>query len=92
MLDRAEVGSPIFWMLVHDAGQGRSYTQLLNHYRAHPDALVRELSHHDPARVIGLARNLSLILWKHVVGQVLQELPGDDDEIVAIKNQLQQRV
>jgi hypothetical protein len=31
VLDRAGNCTPMFWMLVPDAGQGRSYTQLLNH-------------------------------------------------------------
>jgi hypothetical protein len=50
VLDQAQGRVPFFWMLVRDTGPGRSYTQVLNHYRSAPDALVRELPHHDPAR------------------------------------------
>ena len=82
----------MFWMLVRDAGQGRSYTQLLNNYRAHPEALVRELPHHDPDRVIALAGNLNLILWRDMVRQVVQVMPTDDPEVTSIKNELRLRI
>jgi hypothetical protein len=92
VLDRAKGRTAIFWMVVRDTGEGRSYTQLLNHYRAHPDALAGRLPHHDPERVMGLARNLSLVLWKSFVDAALKVLPGDDAEINSINDELRSRV
>jgi hypothetical protein len=91
VLDRAEGRVPMFWMLVRDANQERSYTQLLSRYRAHPDALVGELWHHDPETVTGLAGNLTLLIWKDVVAQVAWVLADDDEEIASIKNELSSR-
>jgi hypothetical protein len=92
VLDRAEGRVPIFWMVVRDAGQGRSYIQLLNHYRSEPEALARELPHHDPQRVIALAGNLSLILWWDLVGEITRLASGDDEDIIGIKNELRMRL
>jgi hypothetical protein len=91
VLDRAEGRAPMFWMLVRDAGQERSYTRLISHYRAQPDALVRELPHHDPEVVTGLARNLTLLLWNDMVARVAEVLAGDDEQIASIKNELSSR-
>jgi hypothetical protein len=91
VLDRAEGRVPMFWMLVRDASQRRSYTQLLSHYRAEPDALVGELRHHDPETVTRLAGNLTLLLWKDIVAQVGEVLAGDDEQIASIKDELSSR-
>jgi hypothetical protein len=92
LLDKAGGRFPIFWMLVRDAGQDRSYTQLLRYYRAQPDALVCALPHHDPDRVVALAQTLGLILWKGLVHDVIQLSTDDDEETRLIKNELSRRV
>jgi hypothetical protein len=93
VLDQALGRVPLFWMLVRDTGPGRSYTQMLNHYRGAPDALVRELPHHDPARVVALAKNLSMVLWKDLVQTVVQVSHSHNDaEAAAIKRELWLRV
>jgi hypothetical protein len=91
VLDRAKGRIPMFWMLARDAGQGRSYTKLLSHYRAQPDALVADLPHHDPETVTGLAGNLTLLLWKDIVARAAEVVAGDDDQIASIKNELSRR-
>jgi hypothetical protein len=91
VLDQAEGRVPMFWMLVRDASQDRSYTQLFSHYRAQPDTLVRELRHHDPEMVTGLAGNLTLLLWKDIIARVVEVLAGDDEQIASIKNELSDR-
>jgi hypothetical protein len=88
VLDRAEGRAPMFWMLVRDASHERSYTQLISHYRAQPDALVGELRHHDPETVTGLARNLTLLLWKDIIARVAKVLADDDEQIASIKSEL----
>jgi hypothetical protein len=88
VLDRAEGRVPMFWMLVRDASKERSYTQLFSHYRASPNALVRELPHHDPETVTGLAGNLTLLLWKDIIARVAEVSVGDDEQIASIKNEL----
>jgi hypothetical protein len=92
VLDRAEGRVPMFWMLVRDAGQSRSYTQVLNHYRTNPEVLAGELRHHDAERVIDLARNLGLILWKDLVLQAASLSTSDDKDLIFIKNELRRRV
>ena len=47
-------------------------------YRAKPDAPVGELRHHDPETVTGLAGNLTPLLWKDIVAQVVEVLAADD--------------
>jgi hypothetical protein len=91
VLDQAKGRTPIFWMVVRDAGQTRAYTRLLNRYPAHPDALAGELPHHDPERVMGLARNLSLVLWRDFVDAAVKVLPGDDADINSIKDESRSR-
>jgi hypothetical protein len=41
---------------------------------------------------MGLARNLSLVLWKSFVDAALKVLPGDDAEINSINDELRSRV
>jgi hypothetical protein len=91
VLDRAEGRIPMFWMLVRDASQERSYTQLISHYRAQPEVLVRELQHHDPETVTGLAGNLTLLLWKDIIARIAKVLMDDDEQITSIKNELLSR-
>jgi hypothetical protein len=93
VLDQPGDRVPMFWMLVQDTGQGRAYTQLLNHYRAEPDALVHELPHHDPVRVVALAKNLCLVLWKDLMRDIIHiRRPDHDEQTTAIKNELWFRV
>jgi hypothetical protein len=92
VLDQARDLVPMFWMIVRDFGRDRSYAQLINHYRAEPDALVRELPHQDPIRVAALARNLSLILWKDLLPAIVQIRDNDDEQMMSIKNELSLRV
>jgi hypothetical protein len=92
VLDHAGDRVPMFWMLVRDVGHGRSYVQLLSHYRAEPDVLVSELPHHDPTRVVALAQSLSLILWKDLVHAVVHIVHHDDEQTISIKNELWRRV
>jgi hypothetical protein len=91
VLDRAEGRVPMFWMLVRDASQERSYTQLLSHYRSQPDALVGQLPHHDPETVTRLAGNLTMLLWSDIVARVAEVIAGDDEQIASIKNELSSR-
>jgi hypothetical protein len=92
VLDRAEGRVPMFWMVVRDTGPARAYTQLLGHYRAHPEALIEEFPHHDSKQVGMLAGNLSLILWWDLVAEITHLVPGDDEEMVVIKNELRARL
>lgn len=93
VLDQAGAQVPMFWMLVRDTGSGRSYTQLLHHYRSDPDALASELPHHDPVRVAALAESLSLILWRDLVRRVVQfSRDSDHEETTSIKKELWLRV
>ena len=93
VLDQANARAPFFWMLVRDAVQSRSYTQVLNVYRSTPDTLVRELPHHDPTRVVALAKNLSMVLWKDLLRGVVQSINrSDDPEIPSINKELWRRV
>jgi hypothetical protein len=82
----------MFWMLVRDRGPDRLYVQIINHYRTEPDALCRELPHHEPARVAALARSLSVVLWRDLVREVVQISYFDDDRMISIKNELWRRV
>src|SRR3982074_384566 len=81
----------MFWMLVRDASQERSYTQLLSHYRAQPDALVGALPHHDPETVTRLAGNLTVLLLNGIVARVAEVLAGDDEQIAFIKKEVSSR-
>jgi hypothetical protein len=92
-LDQAGDQIPIFWMLVRDIEPSRLYTTLLHSYRSNPDILIGKLPHHDPVRVLALAKNLSTILWKDLLQQVIQlSVTHDDDEIQVIARELALRI
>jgi hypothetical protein len=92
VLDRTKNQAPMFWMIVRDISPARGYTQLVEHYLAHPDALVAELPHHPRDRVLTVARSLSFILWRDLLAQTIEISAGDDEEIIAVKNELCRRV
>jgi hypothetical protein len=93
VLDQAVDRTPMFWMIVRDTGPGRAYTQLLNHYRDHPETLVGELPHHDHRRVTELAANLCLIRWRDLVAPLARmHLDANDAEIGEIVRELNSRV
>lgn len=91
VIDRAEGRVPMFWMLVRDNCRERSYSQLMRHYRAHPDELAEKLPHHDRGAVAALAGNLALLRWQDVVARVVAASPDDDAEIASIKHELVSR-
>lgn len=43
LLESAAGRDPLFWMLVRDLGPGRTYCQLVDEYRRHPETLIAEL-------------------------------------------------
>jgi hypothetical protein len=93
LIDQAQERVPVFWMLVRDREQARLYTQLINHYRTEPNVLVQELPHSDASRVVSVAQNLSLILWKDLLYKVVQGSQSNDDEQTqSIKKELWRRV
>lgn len=83
---------PMFWMLVRDDKQARSYVRLLNEYRDEPSTLIARLGHHDADRVRALARDLALLLWKDIVAQIAKALPSDEENITSVKSELLRRV
>jgi hypothetical protein len=91
-LDQAGNQIPIFWMLVRDIAPSRLYTTLLHGYLSNPDTLIRKLQHHDPVRVVALAKNLSIILWKDLLEQVIQLSVTHDDEIRMVAKELALRI
>jgi hypothetical protein len=92
LLDQAGARTPRFWMLVRDVGTERAYTQMLGHYRSHPEALVAELPHHVASAVTDVARNLSLVLWSDIASEATEPRPDDDAQIASIKKELRQRL
>lgn len=64
LLDDAGNTAPMFWMLVRDAGAGRSYRQLLHLYREHPSKLADALPHRNELALNAIAQRLSIVLWK----------------------------
>jgi hypothetical protein len=93
LLDRAEQHQvPMFWMIVRDRSSARSYTHVVERYRDHPDALLGELPHHARDRVLAVAHNFSLILWRDFLAEVIEIPDGDDEEVAAVKNELRRRV
>ena len=91
-LDQAGSRVPMFWMLVRDKERERLYVQLIDRYRTDPDALAQELPHRDLARVIGLAKNLSVVLWRDLVQEVVRASDLDDEVTKTIRNELWRRV
>lgn len=92
LLDQVNDRVPMFWMLVREDNQARSYVRLLNEYRDQPSVLIAKLGHHDAERVRTLAGNLALLLWKDIVSQIAEALPSDDGKIASITNELLSRL
>jgi hypothetical protein len=68
LLEVAGAGAtPVFWMLVRDRGEMRTYQQLLNIYRKHPSALCLALPHRNPEVLSAISQRLSSILWRDFV-------------------------
>lgn len=92
-LDQAGNQIPIFWMLVRDTGPSRLYTKLLHAYRINPDTLIGKLPHRDSARVVALAKNLSIIPWKDLLQSMIElSVSQDDDETKVIAKELALRI
>jgi hypothetical protein len=92
VLDQTNGHTPLFLMLVRDAGEGRAYTQLISKYRRDPATLVEELPHHDPEVVKSVARNLAIVLWRDLLSPSVEITADDDDITSAVKEELRRRV
>jgi hypothetical protein len=92
VLDQAKDRVPMFWLIYRDAGEERSYMQLLHRYRAHPGILEKELPHHVADAVRQVAGNLTLLLWKDIVCKVIDLAGSRDKQIVAITEELSRRI
>ena len=92
LLESAAGRVPLFWMLVRDSGPGRTYCQLADEYRRHPDTLIAQLPHRDPDGLKKVAQNLAIIQWKDVAGSLLKITDSDGDEVRRVKEELKLRV
>jgi hypothetical protein len=92
LLHNSNGRTPLFLMLVRDAGEGRAYTQLVSRYRQDPTVLVRELPHHDSETVASVARNLAIIRWSDLLAECIAGDTNDDEETSAVKKELRRRV
>jgi hypothetical protein len=90
LIDKAGERTPIFWMLVRDDRPDRKYTQLMSSYKADPSLLVRELPHRDPKKLVLVAQNLTILLWRDF-SELVCGL-GWDAVSTAVKKELERRI
>jgi hypothetical protein len=92
LLNSARGPTPLFWMFVRDASQGRAYTQLMRKYREEPTTLSHDLPHRDPMLLEKVAQSLTLVTWREIAQEICAPCATDDEQLLSIKRELWRRV
>lgn len=92
LLNSARGRTPLFWMFVRDASQGRAYTQLMRKYLEEPTILSHDLPHRDPLLLETVAQSLTLVTWREIAQEICAPCATDDEQLLSIKLELWRRV
>jgi hypothetical protein len=92
LLNSARGRTPLFWMFVRDASQGRAYARLMRKYQEEPTILSHDLPHSDPLLLQKVAQSLTLVTWREIAQEICAPCATDDEQLLLIKRELWRRV